>query len=469
MAEEPGNIHDYQFPSGVACLEAMLTREGHDVSFIWRVADHVVPEEVKRRIEEIQPDYICISFCYMVIREVVRLVDLVRKTDCGHVPVILGGPGVTYSPSFALKLVKADYAVLGEGEIALPKLISWLDGHPGENSKVDIQGVVSYGEAIDGTIDESTWGEQIDLTSIPLPTWDKYPLHWYMRTGDFFYRSLAHCGDRVFAWIASRGCIHSCNFCVSGCKPRFKPIPFLKEELIEIQKRFHPTFIGWQDNLAIFQKKRCLEFCEMLKELNFGWRYYVTGWAATIDREMLTALRETGCTGILYGVESANDHILANMGKKQTVEQLQRAIALTLEAGIRVNLSAMFGQPGEGIQEFSNTLRMLMSIYDYRIPISNNQGLSPVMTFPGTPLYRWAQQNGYFTDAEDHFEKFFSNRYNFINYTDIEPDNIFGFHQMARVLKDKKYYQTMTDHYVASMEAQWPEELKSQLKAADLW
>ena len=442
QAESPDSVHDVQFPSGIAALEAMLTRAGHDVSILWRVADWLTLEKVAKRLREIEPEMVCISFCFSVMPEVERLVPVIYSA-CPNTSVVIGGPGVTYCQYLALEKTGADLAFIGEGEKALTEFAEkWV---PGKDLKIP---GLFYRAETDEFGDEGFFdfghGDLTPLEDIPLPSWDKYPIHWWMRLGAYFHQSIANGADRTFYWISGRGCPYSCNFCVSGCAPRYKKIEHLEFELQEIYERFHPTFIGWMDNLTIPNKARCLELCEMHQRNGWGWRYSVTGHAARIDEEMLRALKASGCASILYGVESANDPIQEQIGKKQTVAQLERAIRLTKEAGIAVQLSAMFGQPGETADDFRRTIDMVLTAGDREHPTHNNQGLSPVMTFPGTPLYKWAMENGYFRDDWDFYDKFFNTpdrHQGFTNYTDLPREAVVAAHQVARALNDWVYFK----------------------------
>ena len=70
------------------------------------------------------------------------------------------------------------------------------------------------------------------------------------------------------------------------------------------------------------------------------------------------------------------------------------------------------------------------------------------MTFPGTSLYRWAMEKGYFENEQDYYDQFFRDeRYHFINYTGIKRDDIIGFHRVARALNDWNYHHSTASHY----------------------
>jgi tetratricopeptide (TPR) repeat protein len=213
----------------------------------------------------------------------------------------------------------------------------------------------------------------------------------------------------------------------------------LMNELREVEERFHPTFIYWMDNLTMGSKGYCKTFCEALINEKFGFRYFITGRVDHVDREVLRLLKDSGCVCILYGLESANNELLKFMNKNITVEQFVEAIRLTKEAGIGVNISAMFGQPGETIQDFYNTLNLILTSTDRKMPYSNNQGFYPLTTFPGSPIYQWAKENGYIKSDDDYYDQFFEKRW--INYTQYPRDIV------EKVLNVANLLNTWNFHY----------------------
>src|SRR5258706_39131 len=60
-----------------------------------------------------------------------------------------------------------------------------------------------------------------------------------------------------------------------------------------------------------------------------------TSHAALIRPETLKLMKEAGCSQLLYGLESFSARVLRNVGKGATPESNERAIRITLEAGIR--------------------------------------------------------------------------------------------------------------------------------------
>jgi radical SAM superfamily enzyme YgiQ (UPF0313 family) len=72
-----------------------------------------------------------------------------------------------------------------------------------------------------------------------------------------------------------------------------------------------------------------------------------TSHAGQVDREILALMYEAGCVHLDYGLESFNERILDNVGKGSTPEKNKKAIAMTVEAGIRPIPNQIIGFPDE--------------------------------------------------------------------------------------------------------------------------
>ena len=409
QAEPPDDTQDFNFPMGYAALDSVLTKHGHEVELLFTVAYYLTEEKIAQKVKESKAQIFGIGGMFPYLQRVEVLVKLIREVR-PDAKIVLGGWMVTYCPELVLRKTGADFCICGEGEIALLQLLNALE----ENT--DYSNIKGLAFRQGDEIITNGFGELIPLEDIPLPNWEKFPMEYYMRIGAWYFKSFATGYDRVMGWALSRGCPFRCNFCTPGVGPaRYKRLNLVMSELHEIVERFHPTFIYWMDNLTMGGKKYCKEFCQALIKEKLTIPYFITGRVNIVDREMLKLLKESGCVCILYGLESANNDLLKFMGKHTTVEQVVEAVKLTKEAGLSVNISAMFGQPGETLEDFYNTTRLLLTSIDPKMPFSNNQSISPLTTFPGSPIYYWAKEHGYIKDDEDYYNQFFEHRW--INYT----------------------------------------------------
>jgi tetratricopeptide (TPR) repeat protein len=109
-------------------------------------------------------------------------------------------------------------------------------------------------------------------------------------------------------------------------------------------------------------------------------------WAAisrvnTVNEEMVSWMRKSGCIQISYGVESGSEKIRNQLNKHIKTDQIKKAFALTTSYGILSRAYFIYGSPSETwatIRETSDLINEIkpLSVIFYILDI-----------FPGTSLY----------------------------------------------------------------------------------
>ncbi len=120
----------------------------------------------------------------------------------------------------------------------------------------------------------------------------------------------------------------------------------------------------------------------------------------TVDREMLSLMKDAGLWMISFGLESGNNEVLEQTGKKITVEQSKGAVPIAHELGIKTSGHFVLGLPGETERSMNDTLRLAL---DLPLDIAQFYTAAP---FPGTRLYDLALKRGWLQAdsplAQDH-------------------------------------------------------------------
>ena len=439
-------MHGYEvvFPLGYACLGAILQREGYDVEYVFPTARHLSMQDVVNCISNADADLIGIGGLLPHLPTVIKLVRMIRAVR-HDIPIVLGGQMVTYTPELALRMTSADFGIVGEGEIALLKLVDCL-----ENRK-DYSEVPGLVFKRDGQVISNGIGEIMPLEQIPMPNWDDFPMDYYLFAGSRPPMLSANTGPkRVFTWMLSRGCPMKCNFCASGSKPRYKTITQSLSELQEIVDRFDPDYITFVDNLFTPNKNYTIDLCEAFIANGFRFEFSVASRANLVGHELLRILRRAGCRAVFYGLECANDNILRFMNKGITTEQMIKAIEMTKEADIYPMVSIMFGQPGETFDDFFNSLRIALMSINPKNPVPNIASVMPLLTFPGTDIYSYAKQHSYFASDVDYWNRYKGSHR--IHYADDYTKEAIGeVWEIATTILRWKYNQTMADNLLKSL------------------
>jgi radical SAM superfamily enzyme YgiQ (UPF0313 family) len=434
---------DSIFPFGYACLGAVLQRAGHEVEYVLPASNRLSMQDVVNHIAKTDANLIGIGGLLPYLPAVIKFVRMIKAVR-QDIQVVLGGPMVTYTPELVLKKTGADFCIAGEGEFALLNFVNCLE--KGEDYS-GIQGLVFQQ---DMQVINNGMGESMPFEDIPMPNWDDFPMEYYMYSGWYLPTWSRKNQERVFAWQLSRGCPMKCNFCASGCKARYKTINQAMAELREIVDRFNPDYLLLVDNFLMRNEKYTTEFCESLIANGFHFKFSITGRVNIVNRQVLTLLKKAGCQIIFYGLECANNDILKFMKKGVTVEQAIKAIEMTKEAGIYPMVSIMFGQPGETLDDFLNSLRVALMAADPDDPAPNIASVMPLLTFPGTGIYEYAREHGYFTDDNDYWDKYGGDFR--IQYTDYSHEAVRQILSIANTIYHWEYHQNMADHLLKGLE-----------------
>lgn len=249
------------------------------------------------------------------------LVAQIREAKRRGKPVVVGGPFATSVPEVPLE-AGADYLVLGEGEVTIPRFLEAL-------ARGDTHGVFSAGD------------EKPDISHTPIPRFDLLDLRQY----------------DMMAVQFSRGCPFLCEFCdiitLYGRRPRTKtPGQFIAEldRLVDL---------GWRRQVFVVDdnfvgNKRNVK--AMLRELRpwrrrrgnpFGFDTEVTIDLAK-DPELLELMYESGFGALFVGIETPDEESLDLTKKFQNLrEPLEQSVEKIVRAGFRVMAGFIIGFDGE--------------------------------------------------------------------------------------------------------------------------
>lgn len=180
--------------------------------------------------------------------------------------------------------------------------------------------------------------------------------------------------------VSSRGCPFDCYFCSSKLiwnrKYTFRSIDNIISEIQYLIKNYATKGIYFREDNFTVVRKRVIEFCEKIKNLNVSW--LCESRVDTLDEELIELMANSGCKGIWFGLESTDDHVLKQIGKMTTVDQISKTIKICNNYGIRTGGGFMIGFPFDTyesiLKNYKNSKKLGLSVRFYNrvwaVPVS---------------------------------------------------------------------------------------------------
>jgi len=186
--------------------------------------------------------------------------------------------------------------------------------------------------------------------------------------------------------MTSRGCPFDCNFCsvtkIFGRKFRIQSPERIVEEIENALSYFKTKSIFFYDDNLTANRERISELCDLLIERKLG-----ISWAAQVrsdlarDTELVEKMVRAGLWRVYIGFESIDDETLKALHKTQTRVDIERAITVFRDFGVRIHGMFMFGEDHDTIRSIFDTVRFAI---DNHIDTVQFMILTP---FPGTQCY----------------------------------------------------------------------------------
>ena len=300
------------------------------------------------------------------------------KTLAPDVTIVVGGYHPSGDPSF-VQNPAIDYAVLAEGEETMTRLLDALSqGQPPQ--------------ALRGLAFKQARGWMSNGRSPRVAFADT---GWPLRSAEILRKTrcapLAYPAppDQIAAAQVSfsRGCPFNCPYCPSmqifSREIQYRSVQDTMDEIQYLQETFGTNFLFVTDLTFTVRKKEAEAFCRgiLARRIKANWFAYAT--VPTIERDLLSLMRDAGCSRLGIGIESIHERTL-KFGKPNVhyrrVDEIAHALEITDSLGLLVRGYFMVGWPWEtpeALFQLGDILRTL--------PVDQLR-LAFVVPFPGTPL-----------------------------------------------------------------------------------
>jgi anaerobic magnesium-protoporphyrin IX monomethyl ester cyclase len=360
-------------PLGLLQIASVLKQNGYTVQVLDATAKDMGDSDILDYVTGGTFDYLGISSTTVTINSAYRLIDYIKNNARRKIRIIVGGIHGTVLPDEILTRSKCDVVVMGEGEETIIDLLnSFENGLP----LAGVQGI-AYRDHAGNVVVNAPRPLIKNIDELPLPAYHLIDLR--------DYASVISHRKRFITFVRSRGCPFNCIFCSVNAmfKRRYRiqsPARTLRD-IVELQGAFRIDEVMFKDSEFLIDRENCKSFFEQMISEKLGVVWSCGARVDTVDFELLTLMKESGCRTISYGIESGSNEVLKRLHKGTTVDQVLETLELTKRAGIRVAAKFMIGNYNETEDELMETYNLIRKIdYDY---ISATY-LTP---YPGSELF----------------------------------------------------------------------------------
>lgn len=340
-------------PLGIAYLGALLREHGHDVMLydfniqLKSPFSHSDIVDAASTIASEEPDLVGVS-CWAMCMPFVSEFVSAYKQQCNGL-VGLGGPYPSLAPVETLQ-IEADFCVVGEGELPLLDIID----NPETFSCVD-NVCFRSGTTI---ICNKNRSECYPLDDLPYPALDLLPPieqyqnikddYWYMEKPTY-----------EFPIMGGRGCAYQCTFCSTRkiwTQYRRRNPHAIVEEISLLVKEYGDVFIDFQDDMFTLNKSWVTSICNLLLRENVEITWSCCTRVDCVNDELLTLMKEAGCTNMDLGIESINDHVLRYIRKGYTAKDVKKGLSAIINHGIHSETTYIVNLPIETKEDILKTI-----------------------------------------------------------------------------------------------------------------
>ena len=372
------------YPMWLAYGAGSLLKAGYDVDLIDGVTRNWSRQDVQEYLLAHEPEMIVCASSTPSIHNDQQIAEL-AKSVLPDTVIVFVGVHVSAEPNRTLDDCSAiDVVAVGEFDYTLVELASAVAQKNSDWSGIDGIAWRQNGEVVINRRRE--YIQDLDSLSMVAEIY-----HKYLDFKDYFY-SIARWPEVTL--ITGRGCDHHCIYCVypqnmTGHKVRYRSIENVLDEWEYVEKNFpgvKELFI--EDDAMTLDTDRLQKL--MARKIERGIKIgFTANSRADVDLETLKWLKKGGCRLLCVGFESGNQGILNRMGKKLTLEQSYQFVKDAKKAGIMIHGCFLVGLPGETKETLEETLAFAKKL------TTDTAQFFPLMVYPGTAAYRWAQKEGY--------------------------------------------------------------------------
>lgn len=208
------------------------------------------------------------------------------------------------------------------------------------------------------------------------------------------------------------------------------------------------------DELFVLRESHFMEVCKRIIERKYGFNIWCYSRVDTCKPHYLETLKKAGVNWLALGIESPNQVVRKDVIKGGYKEvKIHDLLKMISDAGINVGANYIFGLPEDTLETMKETLQFAMDA-----KTENFNGYS-TMSYPGSPLYYTAVENGW--TLPDRFSGYSQHSY----YTQNLPSKHVSAADVLR-FRDEAWMKYFTNEsYLSMMESKFGKPAVDNIRA----
>ena len=355
--------------------------------------------EIADRIRRWSPDVVGITIPFSGWSKTAFEVASTVKSIDKDIITVLDGQHPSARPENCLTDPNIDFVVIGEPEYTVFELVSVLEQGVQDLKKIRGIAFMKNGEPI---ITPPRPPIQ-DLDSLPFPARHLLPMEEYFAAARENPLIAGEVHKQWTTMITSRGCPYNCVFCsihtVMGKKWRGRSPENVVDEVEQVVYTYHIEQIDFFDDNMTLNKRRMENICDLIVKRGLDIEWYTPNGvrADTLDENLLTKMRESGCKKIKIAPESGVQRVVDQIIKKNlNLKEVEKAVVLCKKVGIKVGCFFIIGFIGETKEDIEETINFA---YKLKRLGADSYIFSIATPLYGTEFYEQAERGGFLRDC----------------------------------------------------------------------
>jgi ribosomal peptide maturation radical SAM protein 1 len=353
--------HDGQLPAEFGAELSYLAGSGPVRQRLLKTRDHDVPAFLGDIVDGYPWEDVGVVGFTCTFQQNTASFALARRLKERYPGIVTVFGGANFDGEMGLELVRSvpciDYAVVGEGDTAFPRLLRALaEG----TEPTEIPGVASRSGS--------------SPSAPPLDRLDDLPVPDY---GEFFDRAAEVGLSPEVIWLpleSARGCWwgakHHCTFCGLNAMTmqfRSKTAERVLSEMAELTRRHGGFRFEAVDN--IMDPKYLKDLFPAIEASASDYRIFYEV-KANLTRAQLRTLARGGVTQLQPGLESLSSRVLRLMDKGVRAAQNVNLLRWARYYGIEIGWNILWGFPGETAEDYATQAAVLPHLVHLQPPVS---------------------------------------------------------------------------------------------------